>query len=68
LSILEAEGLLVVPALEAQERYPRFRLPAPWDKVAVLVEETSGERVRRGANGCFRGVAPGVYRMNANAG
>jgi len=63
LSVLEADRLLVVPALDGQADYPLFRLPEPWNDVSMLVEETDATRVKRAADGTFQHVPPGVYRM-----
>ncbi len=63
LSILASERLLVVPFKEGTTVYDTFRLPAPWDAVTTLVEETDGSVVTRGADGTFRDVTAGVYKM-----
>ncbi len=41
-----------------------FTLPAPWDGVTRLVEEFDGGTAERGADGTFRAVGPGIYRMH----
>ncbi len=63
LSILEKEQLLIVPLLEGQPVYPKFRLPAKWKTVKALVEETDNSRVACDAHGTFHKVPPGIYRM-----
>jgi hypothetical protein len=65
---MESRSLLVVPMLEGIERharYPRFRLPAPWDGVAALRSVHGPEAAARDAAGEFRDVAPGIYEMRA---
>ena len=61
LSVLD--DLLFVPVTEPPT--PRdLRLPAPWDRARLLVEEIAGTRVKRGKDGVFRAVPPGFYRMS----
>ncbi len=63
LSVMEGERLLVVPLPEGEAVYSEFRLSGPWASVTVLEGQPDGERVTRGADGAFRAVRPGVYRM-----
>jgi hypothetical protein len=63
LGILAADRLLVVPQPENKPVYPEFRLPAPWDHVTRLVEQTDGSIVERASDGAFHAVVPGMYRM-----
>jgi hypothetical protein len=61
LSIID--DLLIVSVPEGETLTRDIRLPAPWDGVKTLTEETDATVVRRGKNGAFKAVAPGIYRM-----
>jgi hypothetical protein len=66
LGILESQNLLVVPRLQGcndSKLYPKFTLPAPWDKVSTLTETTDGSIVKRAKDKAFHDVPPGIYRM-----
>jgi hypothetical protein len=63
LSILPSDSLLIVPAPEGKTSVEQFRLPAPWDGVTRLTEETDGSVVARDADGAFRNVISGIYKM-----
>ena len=61
LSIHDAEKLLIVPVLD--EPVAEVRLPEPYQDVAELAEEVTGERIARAADGAFHDVPMGIYRM-----
>jgi hypothetical protein len=61
LSVHVAERLLVVPA--ADKPFPAVRLGEPWQGVKELVDELSGGRFARAADGAFHDVPTGIYRM-----
>jgi hypothetical protein len=63
LSVMESEALLIVPELAKSDSFPEFRLPAAWSTTAELVEETDGTRIRPDAQGTYRNVPAGLYRM-----
>lgn len=65
LAVMESENLLVVPYLKEKPAYPAFKLPAPWDKMTELAEETDGSILRRANDGSFRNVPAGIYKMRA---
>ena len=52
---------MVVPA--AEEPFPAVRLGEPWQGVKELVDELSGGRFARAADGAFHDVPTGIYRM-----
>ncbi len=55
--------LLVVPVPETGDGRRDIHLPAPWDTITRLVEEINGAVIRRDADGAFKSVPPGIYRM-----
>ena len=60
------DDLLIVPTYQGSPddyRREEIRLPAPWDGVKALREEIRGDRIARAADGAFRQVTPGFYRM-----
>jgi len=65
LAVMKSENLLVVPDLKGEGIYSRFELPAPWNKISEIKEETDGTVFRRTKDGSFRNVAPGIYRMKS---
>jgi hypothetical protein len=70
LAIHEGMRRLVVPQLAGERqtgRYAGFRLPAPWEGVMSLVDDSDGSAVVRAADGCFHDVPPGLYSMHDTA-
>ena len=63
LSIMESEGLLVVPEREGEPVCSSFTLPGEWNSVTKLEEQTDRTEVTREADGSFHEVPPGIYRM-----
>ena len=57
------DDLLIVSVPEGETLTRDIRLPEPWDGVKKLVEETDGTTVKKGRDGLFAAVAPGIYRM-----
>jgi len=59
------DDLLFVPSCSdlPQGLHPELRLVRQWESVKELREEITGARVARGADGLFRSVPPGFYRM-----
>lgn len=61
LSIMD--DLLFVPA-DHPPAPQDIRLPAPWQEVRKLVEETDGSTLERNTGGLFPAVQPGIYKMH----
>jgi hypothetical protein len=65
LAILASDNLLIVPthSEDGSTVFPEFKLASPWDKISKLIEETDGSQIARDADGAFRAVPPGIYKM-----
>ncbi len=65
LAILASDNLLIVPthSEDGSKVFPEFKLTSPWDKISKLIEETDGSQIAREADGAFRAVPPGIYKM-----